>query len=838
MDFGTAYTAISRVTDARRLFRLPDLTGEGYEHLLRLTPDPAYSAWLAAMKAKPLDTRLNRLQILSTAAHVVKESRRPRAKLAPKASAQTAQQVFTRTPTEAFQKIASIPNPISTARAPRKGGIELTGVKNVRSTQCYAIAPLRLLLHFCAADILTSPVVSDWFRTQVNAMLTPIGTAATRGATVLRITTSVFGNMALQQNASDEFLFALFENEPSLQRLFEVEQIPRMQCVHTGAPVPDRVAPRIVEGPIPVTLLEGRNIKLSDFVSAQGHEELPKHYAVEAWCTCGDNACKLFREERNLACTGVCGHRRIERRHFGAHEDLANIFFSPEDVSVPICAFRQQMQLCYHRLWTVTHGPDATTLDSYLQGTRGCVQHPRGMFTREYNCNACAACNARLEPFTNAVLELLPQQFCSGVRLIRRYDKYVTTSKYLWFSVPRKTLLDGVCNINLEVEETIDVVAQDGTVQQYTLRGIVEFMGEDDAGHYVAWARHGINNWMLWNDDNAPAAATRFPFHKLSAEFLYERCDVARPLPTVQEAAAAAAAAEEAAAAAAADGPSSDEEPPDKMHRHDAVTSVYDGIKNRTFLPIPLSFSSHDLHLLQQLESEDTNLDLPTHFTHSLSFVSLKSVFGSNLLNDTVINCYGAMIEKTTGVCFLGSFFYTILCQNSESASRRCTSKDVFAFSKALAPINVDSNHWTSVIIDVDKCTIEYLDSLGAGGTLVLQRILAFLQFRYEEKRAVIGGRGGVVSRKQQAFNNALLQNPRLPEKAPNQWTLLQPLKSVPQQNNQVDCGVFTSQFCLCRALGMPLDKFVSQAAMPFFRQLMALELYTGALLPRSERKD
>lgn len=60
-------------------------------------------------------------------------------------------------------------------------------------------------------------------------------------------------------------------------------------------------------------------------------------------------------------------------------------------------------------------------------------------------------------------------------------------------------------------------------------------------------------------------------------------------------------------------------------------------------------------------------------------------------------------------------------------------------------------------------------------------------------------------------------------------WKYIIVVENVPQQDNDTDCGVFC---CMYAEFSSISSKFTfSQADMAYFRQKMALELYTGEMI-------
>ncbi len=82
----------------------------------------------------------------------------------------------------------------------------------------------------------------------------------------------------------------------------------------------------------------------------------------------------------------------------------------------------------------------------------------------------------------------------------------------------------------------------------------------------------------------------------------------------------------------------------------------------------------------------------------------------------------------------------------------------------------MDSLHWALIVVNVTKRTIEYADSLGASGTTAMHQIEDFL------------------------LKDELIHYPERVEQHMRKWWLINRYRSVPQQTNGNDCGVFACE--------------------------------------------
>ena len=132
--------------------------------------------------------------------------------------------------------------------------------------------------------------------------------------------------------------------------------------------------------------------------------------------------------------------------------------------------------------------------------------------------------------------------------------------------------------------------------------------------------------------------------------------------------------------------------------------------------------------------------------------------------------------------CF-NSFFFKKLSENGYSSVRRWTRKvDIFSKNRIIIPINTNNvlcptTHWTMAVIDVRRKEIRYCDSMGGSGRYILNTLLEYLASECSDKK------------------NDTLQR--------NEWKLQDMKRTIPQQNNCCDCGVFTCANCILSSLNL-----------------------------------
>jgi hypothetical protein len=128
---------------------------------------------------------------------------------------------------------------------------------------------------------------------------------------------------------------------------------------------------------------------------------------------------------------------------------------------------------------------------------------------------------------------------------------------------------------------------------------------------------------------------------------------------------------------------------------------------------------------------------------------------------------------------------------------KRNRGVDLFAYKRVLVPINRQNTHWALALIDVERRTVAYLDSLRGSGFDVITALCRYMDDEHRDKK------GGPLPR---AFAGAAV--PYL----------------LPRQLNGVDCGAFLCAFCELLVRGVePTQDVFTQDDLPYWRKRILL---------------
>ncbi|PFH37098.1 Ulp1 protease family, C-terminal catalytic domain-containing protein [Besnoitia besnoiti] len=231
------------------------------------------------------------------------------------------------------------------------------------------------------------------------------------------------------------------------------------------------------------------------------------------------------------------------------------------------------------------------------------------------------------------------------------------------------------------------------------------------------------------------------------------------------------------------------------------------------------------------LRCSDPNAVLIDKFNIGLTAGQLECLYGSNWLNDEVINFYMQMLQernekqralgqKIWKIFFFNTFFYAKLTGGNSAdvtydyaSVKRWTKRqnvDIFAVDLVLVPLHVNRLHWTLGVVDMrqEKRKIYFFDSLGGKNKTWFLTMRRYLQDEHLDKR------GKPLEDVEEWF---------VPEDFSSE-------KYTPQQENGFDCGVFICQMAECITDGRSFD--FSQKNIPQIRAKMALQIVSGELNP------
>jgi sentrin-specific protease 1 len=202
-------------------------------------------------------------------------------------------------------------------------------------------------------------------------------------------------------------------------------------------------------------------------------------------------------------------------------------------------------------------------------------------------------------------------------------------------------------------------------------------------------------------------------------------------------------------------------------------------------------------------------------------------------LFDETINAYMWLLqERDRALCaadparlptyFFSSFFFEKLFENSGeynygsvkrwSKKVTCTNGNVFKLGKMVVPVNVGGAHWCLAVAHVAQRRVQYYDSMGGGG---LRYLSGLKRFFLDEAKKYPG--------------DAVAASVASWAEVPTQVWADGGACVTPQQDNGVDCGVFTCYF----ANYVSADKAMAFSAhnMPLFRRRLTLDILNKAVL-------
>ncbi|KEP62783.1 UNVERIFIED_CONTAM: Ulp1 protease family, C-terminal catalytic domain-containing protein [Hammondia hammondi] len=231
------------------------------------------------------------------------------------------------------------------------------------------------------------------------------------------------------------------------------------------------------------------------------------------------------------------------------------------------------------------------------------------------------------------------------------------------------------------------------------------------------------------------------------------------------------------------------------------------------------------------LTCSDPSAVLIDKFNIGLTAGQLECLYGSNWLNDEVINFYMQMLQERNKkqralgqniwkTFFFNTFFYAKLTGGHSAdvtydfaSVRRWTRRqnvDIFAVDLILIPLHVNRLHWTLGVVDMrkGKRKIYFFDSLGGTNKTWFATMRRYLQDEHADKRGK-------------------------PLEDIEEWCIPDDFASekyTPQQANGFDCGVFICQMAECITDGRSFD--FSQKDIPHIRHKMALQIVGGELDP------
>eukprot|EP01083_Nonionella_stella_P166692 558048_1 len=211
----------------------------------------------------------------------------------------------------------------------------------------------------------------------------------------------------------------------------------------------------------------------------------------------------------------------------------------------------------------------------------------------------------------------------------------------------------------------------------------------------------------------------------------------------------------------------------------------------------------------------------------------LQTLEEGQWLNDEVMNFYMALLQdrnlkrikdnpKHICVLFMNTFFFTKLSSNSYNykAVKRwtkkaklkkkglCTMETIFELDKFIFPVHVNRIHWCCGCINFKHKKFEYYDSMNGSATEFFRIIRKYIEDEYKDK----------LKGDKTKYNLDL-----------SEWSNDNHRDKYPQQQNGVDCGVFTSK--CADWISDELYPDYSQQDMQYFRERIMVEIIRGRTL-------
>ncbi len=175
----------------------------------------------------------------------------------------------------------------------------------------------------------------------------------------------------------------------------------------------------------------------------------------------------------------------------------------------------------------------------------------------------------------------------------------------------------------------------------------------------------------------------------------------------------------------------------------------------------------------------------------------MKALAPGSWLNDEIINFYMEMLNERDAALvqaglrtkrnhFFNSFFFSKLVDEggyNYANVRRWTIRakvNIFERDLVIIPVNVNNNHWTLLVIDMEAKEIRYYDSM-VSKAAAAKYTKAAMDYLVDEAKD---------------------KNKPIPD--PDEWRLL--ISSAPQQKDFFNCGVYTIVNADLLASGLQLN--------------------------------
>ncbi|CAN8014827.1 hypothetical protein HPB47_024207 [Ixodes persulcatus] len=196
---------------------------------------------------------------------------------------------------------------------------------------------------------------------------------------------------------------------------------------------------------------------------------------------------------------------------------------------------------------------------------------------------------------------------------------------------------------------------------------------------------------------------------------------------------------------------------------------------------------------------------------YSVTVSDLRTLLGTNWLNDVVIDFYMGLIAERASldqggmrVHAVTTHFINVLRNRGYDAVRRWTEGvDLFDIDLMLVPVH-DQDHWSLVALWMQQRMFSLYDSMGRENKPCYRTLMDYLRNEHRDKK-------------------------RRPLVEPDGGWVCQFAKNIPMQSNTHDCGVFVCLYAERLVRNAPFD--FSARDIQRLRYRMAYEILTGKLL-------
>lgn len=225
-----------------------------------------------------------------------------------------------------------------------------------------------------------------------------------------------------------------------------------------------------------------------------------------------------------------------------------------------------------------------------------------------------------------------------------------------------------------------------------------------------------------------------------------------------------------------------------------------------------------DIDAFKSILKKPGNTLVIDKFNIDMTVTKMQCLRPNTWLNDEAVNFYMCLLQdRDERLCkarnstrkpsyFFNSFFISKLLENGQyeyARVKRWSKKfDAFAMDKIFMPVNLGNTHWVMAVVYMAKQEIHYYDSMSGGGRRYLESIRRWLEDESRDK-------------KKKEYDTS-------------HWKLIDRENHVPQQQNGVDCGMFSIICADFLSDDLPLD--YEQSEMRTNRYRVATAIMKGKL--------